>query len=187
MFGRPILLRQYFGKIAHLQEELVTGLVPQRFVCERLALQFSVQLNLVSGIGKLFEIPFVEFKMKIVGYRVPDHAREEVPALRLKSLAQACARHCPVVVLAVVGEQFERTADERVQLVQEKIGHDTLSSLVILKQGCEVFERKPFIAHAHLYTGIENVLKTVVTVTDGGVFASGESYHAQLLAQAAQN
>ncbi|MBX9826544.1 MAG: hypothetical protein K2Y27_16335, partial [Xanthobacteraceae bacterium] len=38
-----------------------------------------------------------------------------------------------------------------------------------------------------VYTGIENVLKTVLTVTDGGVFASGESYHAQLLAQAAQN
>lgn len=37
-----------------------------------------------------------------------------------------------------------------------------------------------------VYTGMENVLKEVLSVTDGGVFASPDSYHAQLLAQAAE-
>jgi hypothetical protein len=37
-----------------------------------------------------------------------------------------------------------------------------------------------------VYTGIENVLKTILGVTDGGVIADAESYHAQLLAQSAE-
>ncbi len=37
-----------------------------------------------------------------------------------------------------------------------------------------------------VYTGMENVLKELLAVADGGVFSSSESYHAQLLAQAAQ-
>jgi hypothetical protein len=36
-----------------------------------------------------------------------------------------------------------------------------------------------------VYTGIEGVLKEILTVVDGGVFAGAESWHAHLLAQAA--
>jgi len=36
-----------------------------------------------------------------------------------------------------------------------------------------------------VYTGIEGVLKEVLSVVDGGVFAAAESWHGQLLAQAA--
>lgn len=37
-----------------------------------------------------------------------------------------------------------------------------------------------------LYTGMEGVLKEVLTAVDGAVFVKGEGWHAQLLAQAAQ-
>jgi hypothetical protein len=37
-----------------------------------------------------------------------------------------------------------------------------------------------------VYTGMENVLKEVLNVVDGGVFGKSESFHAQLLAQAAE-
>jgi hypothetical protein len=37
-----------------------------------------------------------------------------------------------------------------------------------------------------VYTGMENVLKEILSVVDGGVFGKPESYHAQLLAQAAE-
>lgn len=36
-----------------------------------------------------------------------------------------------------------------------------------------------------VYTGMENVLKEVLTVVDGGVFGRSSSFHMQLLAQAA--
>jgi hypothetical protein len=37
-----------------------------------------------------------------------------------------------------------------------------------------------------VYTGMEGVLKEILTVVDGGVFAGSESWHAHLLAQAAE-
>src|SRR5687767_7184364 len=37
-----------------------------------------------------------------------------------------------------------------------------------------------------VYTGIEGVLKEILIVIDGGVFAGAESWHAHLLAQAAE-
>jgi hypothetical protein len=37
-----------------------------------------------------------------------------------------------------------------------------------------------------VYTGMENVLREVLNLVDGGVFGKSESFHAQLLAQAAQ-
>jgi hypothetical protein len=37
-----------------------------------------------------------------------------------------------------------------------------------------------------VYTGMENVLREALNVVDGGVYAKSESYHAQLLAQAAE-
>jgi hypothetical protein len=37
-----------------------------------------------------------------------------------------------------------------------------------------------------VYTGMENVLKELLNVVDGGVFGKSESFHAQLLAQAVE-